>query len=75
MTIVGGQLDVLGKVRGKLLEESEAHALAGYLRALSAVKRDRKGHAGKLAGKSVAELLEMAREDPELADVLGAIAG
>jgi hypothetical protein len=51
-------------------------ALAGYIRALSAVKRDRspgKGGVGKLAGKSVAELLELARQDPELAEALGAI--
>jgi len=49
-------------------------ALAGYLRALSAVRRDRnpgKGGAGKLAGKSVAELLEIIRHDPELAEALG----
>jgi hypothetical protein len=77
LEIVGAQLDAIGSLKRKApLPAVHAMALAGYIRALSAVKRDRspgKGGVGKLAGKSVAELLELARQDPELAEALGAI--
>jgi hypothetical protein len=74
---VGGQLEKIGAYRkAGPLPAVHAMALAGYLRALSAVKRDRspgRGGVGKLAGKSVAELIELARQDPELAEALGVI--
>ncbi len=70
MELVGTELDLMASVRRKTpLPKAQALALASYLRALSAVRRDRKGR--PLAGKSVAELMEMIRQDPELADLLG----
>ncbi len=73
---MGEQLERIGAMKGKRpLPAVHAMALAGYLRALSAVKRDRnpgKGGPGKLAGKSVSELLALVRQDPELAEALGA---
>jgi hypothetical protein len=70
MELVGGELELMkAKTRKSPLPKAQALALSSYLRALSAVKRDRKGK--PLAGKSVAELMEMVRQDPELADLLG----
>jgi hypothetical protein len=70
MELVGTELELMSaKTRKAPLPKAQALALASYLRALSAVRRDRKGR--PLAGKSVAELMEMARQDPELMDLLG----
>lgn len=79
MAIIGRDLERIGSTaRKKPLPVDQASALAGYVRVLSAVRRDRnpaKGGAGKLAGKSVAELIEMCAADPELAEALGLMKG
>ncbi len=54
------------------MTEEEAATMTGYLRCLGAILRDRQRPAkSRLGEKSWEELLEMAREIPELQDALG----
>jgi hypothetical protein len=79
MEIIGRDIERIACWKGKgPLPVDRASALSSYVRVLSAVRRDRspaRGGAGKLAGKSVGELLEMCRADPELAEALGLLGG
>lgn len=53
----------------RVLTEDEASRVAGYVRALRSVARDRAAATGKkFAGKSTEELLAMAMKVPELRD-------
>lgn len=46
--------------------------VATYARTLSAIEKDsRKGASGELSGKTTEELLEMAKQIPELKEALG----
>jgi len=56
----------------RVMTEEEAATMTGYLRALGGIVRD-KNRPGKglAAGKSWEELLELAKEIPELKEALG----
>lgn len=54
----------------RVMTVDEAGVMTGYLRALGGIVRDRnKPGKGRMADKSWEELLEIARQIPELADV------
>ena len=74
MQIIGQDLERIGAHRSKEpLPVDQASALAGYVRVLSAIRRDRsagRGGAGRYAGMDVAQLKQQALADPVLAEVL-----
>lgn len=68
-----GDVQKNAQAGGKALLGPETGALVAlYARTLSAIERDRRkgGGRGELADKSMEELLEMARQVPELRDLL-----
>jgi len=67
-TLAGIREAIAGKDE---LGPADSDFLMGYGRFLSQVVRDRRtGNAGKLAGKSMEELLEMAKADPDLREAI-----
>lgn len=68
--------EVLGAIREDIaskpvLNESDSKFLMSYGRFLSGVVRDRRiGNVGKFAGRSLEEMLEMAKGDPDIREAL-----
>jgi hypothetical protein len=66
------RLSALVDATGRVMTEEEAGTMTGYLRALGGIVRDRaRPGKSRLGEKSWDELLEMARQIPELKDGLG----
>lgn len=69
-------MDTLGGIREEIadrdtLTAGDSDFLMAYGRFLSQVVRDRRtGTAGKLAGKSMEDLLELAKSDPDIREAL-----
>lgn len=67
-TLAGIREDIADK---PILGPDDSDFLMSYGRFLSQVVRDRRsGNAGKLAGKSMEELIELAKADPDLREAI-----
>jgi len=66
------RMSALVDTTGRVMTEEEAATMTGYLRALGGIVRDRaRPGASRTGGKTWEELLEMAKQIPELKDALG----
>jgi hypothetical protein len=65
------RMSALLDLTGRVMNAFEAQTMTGYLRCLGSIARAKGPGDKKLGDKSWEELVEMARQIPELRDVMG----